>query len=268
MPAPATSVSGVAGPAGPRRAVGGHGGQASCDRDRLVRGAGVGQGAGPGHLERQEGEADLPHRQEQEAHHHDHDPQGQGHQDPGQGIEEHRRPGQGHLEAAGRDQDPRPGLHPPGGHPSSRHPTGGHPAPVAPPSAHPTPGHGHHAPGPVTGLVSTRTATSITLSWTNPTAPDLAAIVVRRATGRPQPDQPPTGTAVTLASANATTVTNTGLAARTQVRVRRIHPRHHRQPRGPGHRHRTNSAAPDSTPPGPVTGLSVTHVTHTSITLA
>ncbi len=68
------------------------------------------------------------------------------------------------------------------------------------------------APGVVTGLAVTgRTATSITLGWTNPADPDLATVIVRRATGNTAPATPADGAAVPLASATAASVTDAGL---------------------------------------------------------
>ncbi len=68
------------------------------------------------------------------------------------------------------------------------------------------------APGVVTGLAVTgRTATSISLAWTNPADPDLATVIVRRATGDTAPATPADGAAVALASATAATVTDAGL---------------------------------------------------------
>ena len=55
------------------------------------------------------------------------------------------------------------------------------------------------APGVVTGLAMVgRTATSITLAWTNPSDPDLAAVMVRRAVGGTAPATPGDGVAVAL----------------------------------------------------------------------
>ena len=72
------------------------------------------------------------------------------------------------------------------------------------------------APGVVTGLaVVGRTATSITLAWTNPADPDLAAVIVRRAVGGTAPATPGDGVAVGLTSATAASVTDTGLAVDT-----------------------------------------------------
>ena len=52
---------------------------------------------------------------------------------------------------------------------------------VTPPVVPPPPAPDTTAPGPVTGLVVTATtSTSVTLSWTNPTDSDLAAVVVNR----------------------------------------------------------------------------------------
>ncbi len=72
------------------------------------------------------------------------------------------------------------------------------------------------APGPVIGLAVTgRTATSITLSWTNPSDADLASVIVRRASAATAPASPTEGTGVGLPSATATSATDTGLAVNT-----------------------------------------------------
>ncbi|MGB7982084.1 MAG: fibronectin type III domain-containing protein [Candidatus Nanopelagicales bacterium] len=72
-------------------------------------------------------------------------------------------------------------------------------------------------PGPVTDLtVTATTPTSISLSWTNPGDPDLAAVIVRRAAGATPPSSATNGTTVSLASAKATSVIDTALSADTQ----------------------------------------------------
>ena len=87
--------------------------------------------------------------------------------------------------------------------------------PTTPPSTPPTPPD-TTAPGVVTGLaVVGRTATSITLSWTNPTDADLAAVIVRRAVGGTAPATAGDAVAVVLPTATATSVTDTGLAVST-----------------------------------------------------
>ena len=69
----------------------------------------------------------------------------------------------------------------------------------------------------MTGLiVGTRTDTSIGLSWTNPGDPDLASVIVRRTQGATPPATPNDGTAVTLPTPTATSVTDSGLTADTE----------------------------------------------------
>jgi len=66
------------------------------------------------------------------------------------------------------------------------------------------------APGQVSALSATdRTPETITLAWTNPTDPDLAEIVVRRAKGDTAPATPTDGTGVTPGT--PTGLTDTGL---------------------------------------------------------
>jgi hypothetical protein len=67
-------------------------------------------------------------------------------------------------------------------------------------------------PGTVTALTAgPRTQDSIALSWTNPTDPDLAAVIVRRTQGPMAATSPTDGTGVALGSPTATTVTDTAL---------------------------------------------------------
>ncbi len=66
------------------------------------------------------------------------------------------------------------------------------------------------APGQVSALAATdRSPDSISLSWTNPTDPDLAAVIVRRAKGATAPAGPSDGTGVALGT--PTGLTDTGL---------------------------------------------------------
>jgi hypothetical protein len=73
------------------------------------------------------------------------------------------------------------------------------------------------APGPVTGLTVVHGPTSdLTLSWTNPTAPDFAGVMIRRVVGPSPPASPTAGTLVTRTAEAATSYTDTGLAGDTQ----------------------------------------------------
>ncbi len=105
--------------------------------------------------------------------------------------------------------------------------------------------------------VGTRTADSIELSWTNPEGADLAAVIVRRTVGTNPPTTHTAGTPVSLTSAKATSVTDTGLAADTQYSYGVFT----RDTAGNvGTRTAVTSStlpAPDTTPPGPVTELTV-----------
>ena len=135
--------------------------------------------------------------------------------------------------------------------------------PTAPPTPDTTP------PGPVTGLAVTSTTTeSISLSWTNPTDTDLAEVIVRRATGATPPASPTTGTPVPLPGPKETGVTDSGLAAATQYAYAVFT----RDPDGNTSpavtRNGTTAAAADTTPAGPVTGLTMTAATPDSISLS
>lgn len=72
-------------------------------------------------------------------------------------------------------------------------------------------------PGPITALtVGATTTNSVTMSWSNPTDPDLAAVIVRRADGAIAPNSPTAGLGITLSSATATSMTDSGLTPSTQ----------------------------------------------------
>ena len=68
-------------------------------------------------------------------------------------------------------------------------------------------------PGPVTGLTATLTATSVALSWTNPTNSDFAGVMIRRKAGTTAPASPTDGTLVTTTSTATTSYINGGLNA-------------------------------------------------------
>ncbi len=73
------------------------------------------------------------------------------------------------------------------------------------------------APGPVTGLSIVHGTTSdLALSWTNPTAPDFAGVMIRRAVGPVAPASSTAGVLVTKTAKTATSYTDTGLAGDTQ----------------------------------------------------
>ena len=71
-------------------------------------------------------------------------------------------------------------------------------------------------PGPVTGVGATKTATTVSLSWTNPGAGDLAGVMIRRAAGATPPATTSSGTLVANVAAPGTTYVDSGLAAGTQ----------------------------------------------------
>jgi hypothetical protein len=155
--------------------------------------------------------------------------------------------------------------------PSVPTPTPSSSAPVTPPTTAPpttappvvtppTPPADTTPPGPVGGLtVETRTTSSVVLSWSNPTDADLARIIVRRAQGANAPGSATAGTAVTLGSAKATSVTDTGLSADTQYSyaVFTRDTNGNTTPTGTTVTTRT-LAVSDNTAPGPVTDLAVT----------
>jgi protocatechuate 3,4-dioxygenase beta subunit len=97
-------------------------------------------------------------------------------------------------------------------------PTAGPPSPAATGSSH----HGAAAkpprdstpPQPVTDLrMAGNTARSISLSWTNPTDPDFAGVLIRRAAGDTPPITASDGTLVATLSSRKTTFTDKHLTA-------------------------------------------------------
>ena len=71
-------------------------------------------------------------------------------------------------------------------------------------------------PGPVTGVGATKSATTVSLSWTNPGAGDLAGVMIRRAAGATPPATTSSGTLVANVAAPGTTYVDSGLAPGTQ----------------------------------------------------
>jgi outer membrane protein assembly factor BamB len=124
-------------------------------------------------------------------------------------------------------------------------------------------------PDPVTELsVTDTTSSSVSLSWTNPGDADLTGAMVRRAAGPVAPASPSAGTLVADVTEPGTTVTDSGLAASTQYSYAVF--AHDGVPNyASGATVTTSTAAPpDTTPPGPVTGLSVTGTTSSTVTLS
>ncbi len=109
----------------------------------------------------------------------------------------------------------------------------------------------------MTGLAVTgATTTSITLSWTNPGDGDLAGVMIRRAAGSTPPSSPTSGTLVTQKS--GTSHTDSGLSPGTQYAYAVFAydevPNYSTGATMTG----TTSEPPDTTPPGPVTGVGAT----------
>ncbi len=122
-------------------------------------------------------------------------------------------------------------------------------------------------PGPVTGLtVGTRTTSSVQLSWTNPADADLDRIVVRRAAGPVPPANVTAGTGVALGSLKATSVTDSGLTSDSEFSYA-VFAKDAVGNVSQATTVTTRTQAEDTTPPGPVTGLTVNSVAARSISL-
>ena len=123
-------------------------------------------------------------------------------------------------------------------------------------------------PGPVTDLAVTgTTTTSLTLSWSNPGDADYAGAMIRRAAGPTPPSSPTSGTLVVDKVQPGTSHTDGGLTAGTTYSYAVF--AHDAVPNyaGSATLTATTSLVPDTTPPGPVTGLNVGSATSSSLTL-
>ncbi len=123
-------------------------------------------------------------------------------------------------------------------------------------------------PGPVGGLaVSGTTTTSLTLTWTNPGDVDFAGAMIRRAVGSTPPGSPTSGTLVADKAQPGTSHTDSGLTAGTTYSYAVF--AHDAVPNYAAGATLTAATllVPDTTPPGPVTGLTVGSATTSSLTL-
>lgn len=119
------------------------------------------------------------------------------------------------------------------------------------------------APGPVTALTASPAATTVALSWTNPTAADFAGVMIRRAPGATPPQSATAGTLVTDTAETATSFTDTGLSAGTQYSYALF--AHDGVPNYANAATKTVSTT--DTGPGPVTSAAVDGVTTSGATL-
>ena len=123
------------------------------------------------------------------------------------------------------------------------------------------------APATVTGLtVASVTTSSIGLSWTLPVDADLTGVVVRRADGSTPPTSPSAG--VEVFSGLSTTAAASGLSAGAGYAFAVFTRDVAGNWSAPVTVAATTASVPDNTPPGPVTGLTVSGVTTTSIELS
>jgi outer membrane protein assembly factor BamB len=123
-------------------------------------------------------------------------------------------------------------------------------------------------PGPVSGLaLSGTTTTSLTLTWTNPGDGDYAGAMIRRAVGPTPPANAAAGTLVVDKATPGTSHTDTGLTAGTTYSYAVF--AHDAVPNYADSATLTaaTSLVPDTTPPGPITGLTVGSATSGSLTL-
>ncbi len=123
-------------------------------------------------------------------------------------------------------------------------------------------------PGPVTSVtVNGATASSLTINWVNPGDGDFQGVLIRRAVGPTPPATPTSGTAVADKGPGATNHVDTGLAAGTMYSYSLFAydevPNHAAAVTGQG----TTTGPPDTTPPGPVTSVTVNGATASSLTI-
>ncbi len=128
------------------------------------------------------------------------------------------------------------------------------------------------APGPVTGLqTSGVTTSSVVLSWTNPGDGDFAGVLIRRTVGSVPPSSPTDGVLVADVAAPDESFTDSGLAAETQYSYALF-----AYDEVPNHADaatvtvttKAEPPPPDTTAPGPVTGLQTSEVTTSSVVLS
>ena len=123
-------------------------------------------------------------------------------------------------------------------------------------------------PGPVTSVTVTgATSSSLTLGWINPDDGDFAGVMIRRSVGSAPPTGPTSGALVSNLGAGATSHVDSGLAAGTTYSyalfARDEVPNYAPAATGQG----TTTTPGDTTPPGPVTSVTVTGATSSSLTL-
>ncbi len=117
------------------------------------------------------------------------------------------------------------------------------------------------APGPVSSLkVTAATASSVSLSWVNPTSSSLAGVMLRRAKGTKPPSSPTAGTLVAKIAKPGAKYKNTGLAPSTTYSYTAF--AYNSKSQFSAGVHVTTTTAPS-----PVTALKVTGVTTTSVSL-
>ncbi len=71
-------------------------------------------------------------------------------------------------------------------------------------------------PAPVTAVSAAAATTTVRLSWTNPTDPDFAGVLIRRSAGPMPPTSPSAGSLVTDTAASGVSFTDNGLSPSTQ----------------------------------------------------
>ncbi len=128
------------------------------------------------------------------------------------------------------------------------------------------------APGPVTGLQTSEvTTSSVVLSWTNPGDGDFAGVLIRRTVGSVPPSSPTDGVQVAEVAAPGNSFTDSGLAAETQYSYALF-----AYDEVPNYADaatvtvttKAEPPPPDTTAPGPVTGLQTSEVTTSSVVLS
>jgi fibronectin type III domain protein len=118
------------------------------------------------------------------------------------------------------------------------------------------------APANVTGLTATPTASSVTLNWTNPTSANFAGVYICRAQGAVAPTTPCGG--VTVASPGTSYVDSTNVLPNTQYTYSVFASTANGVTASGAH---VTTTTLTGTGPAPVTGLTATPMSPTSVTL-